>query len=265
MTWPTATWYLHPFLHICSSNQPLVKGTPVFPHIPFLKLLVHWLMLPWAHALDICAAVRSLSPFTTMFVQEHINGVKHIMCYLTGFLNHGIMYMMGESRLVGSTNMDWANDHINCCSVSGHAFLYSGGVVSWPSKQQSTITTLSAHAEYIVAAEALKELVWLHWLLSKLCKGMSESTWLCIDNWAANLLAHSPVNHTATKHNNISGTNDMGADILMKALTSPSMSDSFRCSGWRLCHRGMVVVRLGECCKWQWSDATATVGYLLPI
>ena len=56
------------------------------------------------------------------------------------------------------------------CSISGYAFLYSGGAISWMSKQQSTTVTSSTHAEYITAAEAAKELVWLHCLLTKLCE-----------------------------------------------------------------------------------------------
>src|SRR5260221_4377854 len=87
---------------------------------------------------------------------------------LAGCPNCGIMYMMGDSELVGYTDADWANDRSNCCSISGYAFLYSGGAVSWMSRQQSTITTSSTHTEYIAAAEATKELVWLCCLLTEL-------------------------------------------------------------------------------------------------
>ena len=78
------------------------------------------------------------------------------------------MYTMSNSGLVGYTDADWGNDHFNCHSVSGHAFLYAGGAVLWSSKQQSTVATSSTHVEYIAAAEAAKELVWLHRLLSEL-------------------------------------------------------------------------------------------------
>ena len=108
--------------------------------------------------------------------------------------------------------------------------------MSWSSKQQSTVATSSTHAEYIAAAEASKELVWLCWLLSELHEGMLEPTKLFINNCTANLLTQNPVNHAAMKHIDIRyhfiwecivdgsidlkfiGTNNMGADILMKAL-----------------------------------------------
>ncbi len=185
---------------------------------------------------NICAAVRSLSPLTATFSPDHINGVKHIMWYLAGCPGRSIMYTMGESKLVGYTDADWANDHLNHQSISGFAFLYSGGAMSWSSKQQSTVATSSMHAEYIAAAEASKELVWLHWLLSELHEGMHRPTRLYIDNHAADLLAQNPVNHATMKHIDVRyhfireciidgsinlkliGTNDMVADILTKAL-----------------------------------------------
>src|SRR5258706_2696472 len=98
---------------------------------------------------DICVAVRSLSPFAATFRMDHVNRVKHIMHYLAGCPGHGIMYTMGESKLVGYTNTDWANDCLNHQSISGYTFLYGGGPVSWSSKQQSTVATLSMQVEYI--------------------------------------------------------------------------------------------------------------------
>ena len=92
------------------------------------------------------------------------------------------------------------------------------------------------HAEYIAAAKASKELVWLCCLLSELHEDTSEPTILYIDNRAADLLARNPVNHTAMKHIdvhyhfireciadksvelNLIGTNDMAADLLTKLL-----------------------------------------------
>ena len=140
---------------------------------------------------------------------------------------------MGDSKLTGYTDADWANNRSNCCSVSRYAFLFSGGAMSWMSKQQSTITTSSTHAEYITAA---KELVWLCHLLTNLQEEVSGPTVLHINNHAADLLTRNPVNHAVTKHINIQyhyirecivdrslklkliGTNDMAADVLTKSV-----------------------------------------------
>ena len=141
---------------------------------------------------------------------------------------------MGGGGLVGYTDADWANNTSNHQSVSGYAFLYSGGAVSWMLKQQSTVATSSTHAECITAAEAAKELVWLRQLLFELHEGTKAPTILYIDNRATDLLARNPINHAMTKHIDVCyhyiqqciiegainlrliRTNDMVANVLMK-------------------------------------------------
>ena len=185
---------------------------------------------------DICSAVRALAPFAATFGHTHINGLKHIMQYLSRTMNRGIMYTMGGRDLIGYTDVDWANDHTNRWSISGYSFLYSGGMVSWMSRQQTTVVDSSTHAEYIAAAEASKELVWLRRLLMELKEEVVGPTPLYIDNHAADLLARNPINHSTTKHIDVRyhfirecitdgllglrliGTNDMAADVLTKSL-----------------------------------------------
>src|SRR5260370_21619641 len=87
---------------------------------PYLEVISSLTYVAMGTHPDICAVVRSLSLFAAMFGPEHINRVKHIMRYLTGCLNCSIMYTMGELELVGYTDMDWSNDHLNHCSISRH-------------------------------------------------------------------------------------------------------------------------------------------------
>ncbi len=203
---------------------------------PYLEAIGSLMYAAMGTRPDISYAVRSLTPFASNFGQAHINGVKHVLRYLSGCPDRGILYTRDGGGLVGYTDADWASDRSNRRSISGYAFLLSGGAVSWMSKQQSTVASSSTHAEYIAAAEASKELVWLRRLLSELRKGTSEPTPLHIDNRAADLLARNPVNHGATKHIDVRyhfireciadrsidlkliGTNDMAADLLTKSL-----------------------------------------------
>ncbi len=129
-----------------------------YPYLEVLGLLTYAAM--GTHP-DISYAVRSLALFTSNFGHAHINGLKHIMRYLASCPKWGILYTKGGGGLIGYTNVDWASDQTNQQLVLGHAFLYSGRAMSWMSKQQSTVATLSTHTKYIAGTEASKELVWL--------------------------------------------------------------------------------------------------------
>src|SRR5258708_33386640 len=126
---------------------------------PYLEVLGSLTYATMGTCPDISYAMRSLAPYANNFGNVHIDGLKHIMCYLSGCPKQGILYTRGGGGLIGYSNADWASNQTNCRSVSGYTFLYSGGAVSWMSKQQSTVATSSTHAEYITAAEAAKELV----------------------------------------------------------------------------------------------------------
>ena len=166
-----------------------------YPYLEVIRSLMYTVL---GTHLDICSAVRALAPFAATFGHKHVNGLKHIMKYLSRMKNWGIMYTMSESSLVGYTNVDWANDHSNQQSILGYTFLYSGGAVSWMSRQQMTVADSSTHTEYIAAAEALKELMWLHRLLTELKEGVPGLTPLHINNCATDLLVQNPVNHSTT-------------------------------------------------------------------
>ena len=105
------------------------------------------------------------------------------------------------------------------------------------SKQQSTVATSSMHTEYIAAAKASKEIIWLCCFLLELCQNIPTSTTLYIDNRTADLLTQNPVNHSVTKHIEVQyhfiweciqdgsivlkliGMKDMAANVLTKALS----------------------------------------------
>ena len=85
----------------------------------------------------------------------------------------------------------------NWRSISGYAFLYPGGAISWMSKQQSTVASSLAHAEYIVAAETSKELV-VYW---SNCARTSPGRRLYTLTAELSIYLHeNPVNHASTKH-----------------------------------------------------------------
>jgi hypothetical protein len=58
--------------------------------------------------------------------------------------------------------------------------MLAGGAISWGSKKQRAVALSSTEAEYIAAAHAAKEVIWLRWLLLELkqiFKNLPSSPW----------------------------------------------------------------------------------------
>ena len=81
-------------------------------------------------------------------------------------------------------------------------FTLGGGVVSWRSVKQSTITDSTMEADYIAASEATKEVVWLKNFLLDLGvvpSAQSAITLYC-DNTGAVANGKEPRSHKRGKH-----------------------------------------------------------------
>ncbi|GJT82694.1 retrovirus-related pol polyprotein from transposon TNT 1-94 [Tanacetum coccineum] len=83
-------------------------------------------------------------------------------------------------------------------STTRYVFTLSGGTVSWVSKLQSVVTMSTTEAEYVAAAQASKEAVWLKMLLDELSHEQEKITLFC-DNQSALYLARNPTFHSKTK------------------------------------------------------------------
>ena len=126
---------------------------------------------------DIMYAVSTLSHYSSHPGIQHINALKHLLHYLKGSMEYGIVYshdgggLMGcksevksdeiRNNIVGYTDSDYAMDPDTCRSISGAIFLLAGGPISWSSKLQNTVLQSSTEAEYIASTEAAKEAMWL--------------------------------------------------------------------------------------------------------
>ncbi|GKD54815.1 retrovirus-related pol polyprotein from transposon TNT 1-94 [Tanacetum coccineum] len=81
-------------------------------------------------------------------------------------------------------------------STTGYVFTLS---VSWVSKLQSVVAMLTTEAEYVAAAQASKEAVWLKMMLEEPGYKQEKIT-LFYDNQSALYLARNPTFHSKTKH-----------------------------------------------------------------
>ena len=73
-------------------------------------------------------------------------------------------------------------------------------MVSWQSQKQTVVAQSSCEAEYIAAATAAKQGVWLARLLGDMINQEPEGVALNIDNKSAISLCKNPVHHDRSKH-----------------------------------------------------------------
>jgi len=186
---------------------------------------------------DIAFAVGVLSHFMSCPKQDHMRAAKMVLRYLRGTTRLGVVYG-GSKTLQGFVDADWAGDVDGRRSTTGFVFTLNGGPIAWASKRQSTVATSTAEAEYVAAAMATKEALWLRKLLSALgvdggAVPMGE------DNQACLALVNNPDSTGRTKHVDVAyhmvrdyvarekvtfyflSSVDMPADGLTKPLPAP--------------------------------------------
>ena len=101
--------------------------------------------------------------------------------------------------LVGYTDVDLASDIDSRKSTSAYLTTFAGGAVSCQSKFQKCVALSATEAEYIVATEVCKEIIWMRNFLLEL--GYKEDKYvLRCDSQNAIHLAKNSTFHSHSKH-----------------------------------------------------------------
>ena len=83
---------------------------------------------------DIAYAVSNVARFCSKPTMEYWKSIKHIMHYLNGTRNYGLLYDKEKvTDFIGYSDADWAGDLDDCRSTSGYLFKLSGAAVIWRS------------------------------------------------------------------------------------------------------------------------------------
>lgn len=192
---------------------------------------------------DLAFPISHLAQFMSNPAPVHWLGVKRIFRYLRGTSKQGLTYTAALSphstlhQLRGWSDADWAGDPDTRKSTSGYIFqLDSSSILSWQSRKQSIVALSSTEAEYIAAATATKELIWLQTIISELGYTLSQPSIIYSDNQSSIALSANPKHHERSKHIDIrfhflrekvsnkilkleyTPTARMWADILTKSL-----------------------------------------------
>jgi len=164
----------------------------------YAELVGSLLYLSTTTSPDIAFAVGVLSRFMCCPEEDHMRAAKGVLRYLCGTTRLGVVYS-GSEPLQGFVDADWAGDIDGRRSTTGFVLSCNGGAIAWASKRQSTVATSTAEAEYVAAAMATKQALWLRKLLSAL--GVDDgAVAMGEDNQSCLALVNNPEATTRTKH-----------------------------------------------------------------
>jgi hypothetical protein len=167
----------------------------------------------------------------------HWQAAKGVVRYLSGTAALGIAFGRGqETGLQGYCDADYAGDVDTRKSTTGYVFMLYGGAVTWCSKRQPTVAASTTEAEYIAAAQSVKEGLWLRKLLADLHVDVGAVITIMGDNQSTLKLLRNPISSVRSKHIDVAyhfarervlrkevafsyiSTQKMVADVFTKAL-----------------------------------------------
>jgi hypothetical protein len=211
---------------------------------PYRELIGSVMFIMICTRSDISYGVGQLSMFMNCHGSQHHAAAKHLLRYLKGTADRGIIYRRdsGPLRLVGYSDADWGANVDTRRSTTGYIFMLCGGPISWKSKLQPTVALSSTEAEYMALTAAAQEAIALRGLLSDFGLSATDPVLIYEDNKGAIAMSVNPINHAATKHIAIKhhfcrekvtqgditlqyiATTDMLADAMTKSLAFPTFS-----------------------------------------
>jgi Reverse transcriptase (RNA-dependent DNA polymerase) len=152
---------------------------------------------------DLAYSVGIVSRFMESSTTEHMAAVKHIMRYVKGTTGMGCCYKRmseEEQSFIDFSNSDMAGDLDDRRSTTGVIYFLGDNPVSWFSKKQKVVALSSCEAEYIAAASATCQGVWLESLRAVLVGQSPQKIKLKINNKSAIFLCKNPIYHDRSKH-----------------------------------------------------------------
>ncbi|XP_039834699.1 secreted RxLR effector protein 161-like [Panicum virgatum] len=152
---------------------------------------------------EIGFAVGYVSRFMAEPREDNLAAVKHLLRYVAGTCGHGLVYPRQSRRaleLVGFSDSDMAGDVDGRRSTTGVLFFLGACPISWQSLKQKVVALSTCEAEYIAAAMACCQGVWLGQLLGELAGEEAQAPVLIVDNLSAIALAKNHVHHDRSKH-----------------------------------------------------------------
>jgi len=146
--------------------------------IPYREAVGSLMFLAVISRPDIAFTVNVLSRFLNKYNRNHWNAVKRVFKYLIGTAELGITYKSGGNNFVleGYSDADFASDIDTRRSTTGYVFMLAYSPITWSLQRQKSVTLSTTEAEYVAAAAAAKEAVWLRKLINDIGCRCKEAT-----------------------------------------------------------------------------------------
>jgi hypothetical protein len=152
---------------------------------------------------DISFAMGYVSRFMERPRQEHLAAVKHLLRYIAGTVEFGIVYPKlsnGDNQLTGYSDSDFGGDADDRKSTTGVIFFMGDMPISWQSQKQKAVALSTCEAEYMAGAVGACQAVWLVRLLSDIAGVKIQLPMMKMGNQSAIALSKNPVLHDRSKH-----------------------------------------------------------------
>ncbi|XP_066392750.1 secreted RxLR effector protein 161-like [Miscanthus floridulus] len=135
--------------------------------------------------------------------ENHWAAVKRLLRYFKRTVDQGIVFpKTGGSglQLTMFSDADMAGDINGRRSTSGVLVFLGSAPISWLSLKQKVVALSTREAEYVAAAIAACQAVWLRRLLGELTGVEAHPLALMVDNQPTITLVKNPVLHDRSKH-----------------------------------------------------------------
>jgi len=152
---------------------------------------------------DLAYSVGVVSRYMEAPGKDHWIAVKRILRYLKGTMGYGCKYEKGTGLkpiLPGYSDSDFAGDAEDRKSTTGVVYFLDSSLVTWASQKQKIVALSSCEAEYVAAAAAACQGVWLSRLIADVLGTKEVLVKLLMDNMSAIALSRNPVHHDRSKH-----------------------------------------------------------------
>jgi histone deacetylase 1/2 len=150
---------------------------------------------------DIAFPINKLSQYMSSPTVDHWQGIKRILRYLQGTINHCLHIKPStDLDITGFSDADWATSVDDRKSMAGQCVFLGETLVSWSSRKQKVVSRSSTESEYRALADLAAEIAWTQSLLAELKLPLLRKPILWCDNLSAKALASNPVMHARSKH-----------------------------------------------------------------